>query len=87
MREGTPTFQRNALIPIYSDGKLEDFYWTYSYSPVFGSRGVVEGTLVVCSETTEEVLATRHLQNSEQRFRRLIEEATSGSYWETWKGA
>ncbi len=78
MTEGKTTFRRNALIPIYRNGKLEDVYWTYSYSPVFGYGGAIQGTLVACSETTQEVVAAQRLRNSEDRFRRLIEEANIG---------
>lgn len=75
MREGRPTFERNCLIPIQRNGKLEDVYWTYSYSPVFDLQGAIRGTLVVCSDTTEEVMAEQRLRKSENRFRRLIEDA------------
>jgi PAS domain S-box-containing protein len=78
MRNGTATFQRNRLIPIYRNGRLEDVYWIYSYSPVFDREGAIRGTLAVCSETTEEVIAERRLRKSEYRFRRLIEEANVG---------
>jgi PAS domain S-box-containing protein len=83
MTDGETTYQRNALIPIYRNGKLEDIYWTYTYSPVFGRVGTaqstqIQGTLVVCNDTTDEVMAERRLRNSEKRFRRLIEEANIG---------
>ncbi len=78
MRDGTPTFQRNMLIPIHRNGTLEDIYWIYSYSAIFDGEGAIRGTLVVCNETTEEVLAERRLKKSENRFRRLIEEANVG---------
>jgi PAS domain S-box-containing protein len=78
MRDATPSFQRNALVPIHRSGKLEDVYWTYSYSAVFDGAGNIRGTLVVCNETTEEVVAEQRLRKSENRFRRLIEEANVG---------
>ncbi len=78
MLNGKPTFQRNQLIPIERHGALEDVYWSYSYSPIFDSNGSIRGTLVVCSETTEEVIDARRLRRSENRFRRLIEEANVG---------
>jgi PAS domain S-box-containing protein len=37
-------------------------FWTYSYSPVRDKDGTVQGTLVVCSETTEQVLSERRLR-------------------------
>lgn len=59
MQESGSTWFENQLLPIYRDGKLEDVYWTYSYSPLFNANGTVGGTLVVCTETTEQVLAIR----------------------------
>src|ERR1700748_771128 len=78
MTRGESTWHRNALIPIYRHGKLEDVYWTYSYSPVRDSEGNIRGTLVTCSETTEEVLGEQRLRQSEARFRSLVEQANVG---------
>ncbi|MDP9161354.1 MAG: PAS domain-containing protein, partial [Acidobacteriota bacterium] len=65
MSRGASTWNKNQLVPIKRDGKLEEVYWTYSYSPVRDRDGVVQGTLVACSETTEHVV-------SERRFGTLL---------------
>lgn len=78
MTKGESTWHRHALVPIHRNGKLEDVYWTYSYSPVRESDGNILGTLVTCSETTEEVLGERRLRQSEARFRNLVEQANVG---------
>jgi PAS domain S-box-containing protein len=62
MNEGRSTWNLNQLVPINRDGKLEEVYWTYSYSPVRDNEGIVRGTLVVCTETTDQVLAERRLE-------------------------
>src|SRR5580698_2473389 len=62
MSRGESTWNLNQLVPINRNGKLEEVYWTYSYSPVRDKDGVVQGTLVVCSETTDQVLAERRLR-------------------------
>ncbi|MBK6263910.1 PAS domain S-box protein [Marivirga sp. S37H4] len=67
------TWGEDQLIPIYRNGKIEDVYWTYSYSPVFGETGNVEGVLMVCTETTKKVLSRKLLEGSEQRFRMMAE--------------
>lgn len=61
MNQGVSTWNSNQLVPIYRDGKLEEVYWTYSYSPVRDKDGTIHGTLVVCSETTGHVLSDRRL--------------------------
>jgi PAS domain S-box-containing protein len=59
MSRGESTWNTNQLVPINRNGKLEEVFWTYSYSPVRDKNGTVQGTLVVCSETTEQVLSER----------------------------
>lgn len=78
MTRGESSWHHNALVPIYRNGKLEDVYWTYSYSPIRDSQGSICGTLVTCSETTEEVLVQERLRKSEARFRSLVEQANVG---------
>jgi PAS domain S-box-containing protein len=62
MSRGESTWNLNQLVPINRNGKLEEVYWTYSYSPIRNNLGVAQGTLVVCSETTEQVLSERRLR-------------------------
>jgi PAS domain S-box-containing protein len=73
MTRGESTWHEDQLIPIYRDGKLEDVYWTYSYSPVRGPDGAIRGTLVTCSETTGRVLAEQQLRVSQERYKALFE--------------
>jgi signal transduction histidine kinase len=53
----------DALLPVWRNGRVEEVYWTYSYSPLFGEDGGVAGTLVICTETTTRVLAQRRLES------------------------
>ncbi|HEU4852874.1 MAG TPA: ATP-binding protein [Telluria sp.] len=52
-------WQEDRLVPIFRNDRLEDVYWSYSYSPVHGEDGDVAAVLVVCTETTSTVLAKR----------------------------
>jgi signal transduction histidine kinase/ActR/RegA family two-component response regulator len=72
MRNGTPSWNEDHLVPIYRNGRLEEVFWTYGYSPVFDDDGRIGGTLVVCTETTTRVLAERRLDS----LRRLAEAAS-----------
>lgn len=69
------TWSEDQLIPIYRNGKLEDVYWTFGYSPIFSDEMKVQGVLVVCTETTAKVKAKQAVEESEQRFRLLAESA------------
>jgi len=75
MTDGIASWHENQLVPIYRNGKLEDVYWTYGYSPVRDSLGSIGGTLVVCTETTEGVVAQRQLQQESQRLADLFQQA------------
>jgi len=62
MHQGQSSWNNNQLVPINRNGKPEEVFWTYGYSPVRDKDGSVQGTLVVCSETTEQVLSERRLR-------------------------
>jgi PAS domain S-box-containing protein len=58
---GGSTWHENALVPILRHGRHDEVYWTYGYSPIDDSTapGGVGGALVICTETTQTVLAER----------------------------
>ena len=75
---GEATWSEDQLIPIYRNGQLEDVYWTFSYSPVKDETDAVAGVLVTCSETTEKINTGKKIQESEKRFRNVVEQAPLG---------
>lgn len=75
MTRGEASWHENQLVPINRNGKLEDVYWTYGYSPVRDSTGNIKATLVVCTETTESVIAKRQLELETQRLADLFQQA------------
>jgi PAS domain-containing protein len=70
---GEPVFFENQLVPFYRNGKVEDIYWTFSYSPAYDDAGEINGVMVICSETTKAVVSRRQLEESESRFRTMAE--------------
>jgi PAS domain S-box-containing protein len=79
MSGGGATWQKNALIPITRDGRLEDVYWTYSYSPINDENAAtgVGGVLVICSDTTEQMEGTRRIAEERERLTELFEQTPS----------
>jgi signal transduction histidine kinase len=59
MRHGEPVGREDELIPIRRDGRLEEAYWSYSFSPVYEHDGSVGGVLALWMETTTRVIAAR----------------------------
>ena len=71
MAGGGATWHVDHLVPITRYGRREDVYWTYSYSPIDDETAPagVGGVLVVCTETTAQVLTARRLSQSEAELR------------------
>lgn len=79
---GKSFYLEDQLVPIYRNGKIEDVYWSFSYSAVIGETDEIEGVLVICTETTKKVntlqqieRARRDLARSEQNLRSFILQA------------
>lgn len=78
---GEPSeLNEDQLIPIYRNGKLEDVYWTFTYSAVKIEDGSIGGILVVCTETTNKVVTFKKLQESDDQLRFAIEATELGTF-------
>ncbi len=79
MRGDGATWHENQLVPILRHGAIQDVYWTYSYAPIDDEDAPygVGGVLVVCTETTAQVLAERRLATENERFAQLFEQSPS----------
>lgn len=77
MRGEGATWHENQLVPIIRHGELQDVYWTYSYGPIDQPDAPhgVGGVLVLCSETTEQTLTSKRLQEERARFVQLFDQA------------
>ncbi len=71
------TWHENHRVPTTRRGQREDVYWTYSYSPIDDPAAPlgVGGVLVLCSETTEQVLHAQRLRDAEARWQALFNQA------------
>ena len=77
MTGGGATWRENTLVPITRNGRREDVYWTYSYGPIDDEDAPngIGGVLVVCTDTTQQVLAARQAREERERFAELFEQA------------
>ena len=66
MSRGIASWNEDQLIPIFRNGRVEEVYWTYGYSPVLDDNGEIGGTLVVCTETTARVVSERRIRTLHQ---------------------
>lgn len=72
---GESVWSENQLIPIYRNNKLEDVYWTFSYSKVPDENGEAAGVLAICNETTEQVKSYYAVQQANRELEQAIEAA------------
>lgn len=77
MRGDGATWHENQLVPMLRNGVLEDVYWTYSYAPIHDELAPnrIGGVLVLCTETTQQVLTRQRLSGEHQRLNTLFEQA------------
>jgi PAS domain S-box-containing protein len=77
---GAAIWHEDRLIPIERDGKLDDVYWTYGYSPAFGEDGTIQGVLVVCQETTARIKAEAEARRNGERLSTVLESITDAFF-------
>ncbi|WDR04050.1 PAS domain-containing protein [Devosia algicola] len=68
------TWDEDRLVPVTRHGKLEQVWWTYSYSPI-DIEGGVGGVLVVCNDVTEQHLIKDRLANHSQHLMDMFEQS------------
>jgi PAS domain S-box-containing protein len=73
--KGISNYAEDQLLFINRRGYIEETYFTFSYSPVLDEHGKIHGVFCACTETTEKVLTTRKLAESEQSLRNMILQA------------
>jgi len=72
---GVPFHGNSILAQLEHHGNIEDIYFDFVYTPVRDSKQEINGVMVVASDVTRQVLAKKEVEESEAKFRALIEEA------------
>ena len=77
MRGEGATWHENQLVPIVRHGGLQDVYWTYTFGPIDDATAPsgIGGVLVVCTETTQQVLAERRAKTERERLAAMFQQA------------
>ncbi len=60
--EGRANWLENQYLPLRRSGFLEECWFSYSYSPVRGADGTIEGVIDITTETTAQMIIGRRLQ-------------------------
>ncbi len=59
---GKATWSDDLKLMLVNDGRRRERYFTFTYSPIIGAGGAVEGVFCAVAETTERVLSERRLR-------------------------
>lgn len=63
---GNAIWNEDMFVPVDRNSRIEDAWWTYSYSPVFDDDGTRAGILIICTETTAGVVARTQLERAKR---------------------
>ena len=61
LQGGGATWRENAYLPLRRSGFLEECWFSWSYSPVRGADGRIEGIIDIATETTAQTIIGRRL--------------------------
>jgi len=72
---GIPFHARNQRVDLVVDGKLQPFYFNYSFTPLFNREGKIYGVMNTAAEITDLHHAKQQVEQSERNFRSMILQA------------
>lgn len=75
LRSGERAYGNEIKVRLERNGITDDCYFNFTYAPVRNDEHQLTGVMIIAGEITEQVKAKLGLQESEQRFRSLIEDA------------
>ncbi|MET0245724.1 MAG: ATP-binding protein [Sphingomonas sp.] len=79
---GESTSVTDMKLDLHRQGKPEDSWWSFSYSPVHDDDGRVAGLFCVTGETTERVLAQRDREDADARLEYALSVGEGIGTWE-----
>lgn len=77
---GEATWYEDQFLPIYRNGKMEDVYWTFSYSPAYDESGNPAGVFVTCTETTSKVTNLSSIAQHREELEFALNAAELGTW-------
>ncbi len=77
---------QEARADLVVDGQLGTYYFNFTYKPLRNSTGEIYGVLDMAVDVTEQVLARRAIEESELRFRTLLEAIAQMTWTNTPEG-
>ncbi|MET0393928.1 MAG: PAS domain-containing protein, partial [Chitinophagaceae bacterium] len=72
---GIPFHARNQRVDLVVDGRLQSFYFNYSFTPLHDADGKVYGVMNTAADVTDLNLAKQKVEQSERNFRSMVLQA------------
>jgi PAS domain S-box-containing protein len=72
---GIPFHAKNQRVDLVVDGKLQPFYFNYSFTPLFNADGNVYGVMNTAADVTDLAIAKQQIEISEQNLKNVILQA------------
>ncbi|MFN0256487.1 sensor histidine kinase [Pedobacter ureilyticus] len=70
-----PFHARHQRIDLVVDGRLQTFYFNYSFTPLLDISGKVYGVMNTAADVTDLVMALKNVQQGEENFKNIILQA------------
>ncbi|QHV97362.1 PAS domain-containing protein [Spirosoma endbachense] len=77
---GEHVWIENKVLAIHRNGKLDDSYWTFSYSPVIDELAEPGGILITCIETTDNAKSTVPMDVTQEQLQFALEASELGTW-------
>lgn len=77
--KGIPYDQSEVLVPHNRTGEIKDYYYNLAYRPLI-EEGQITGMIQTAVDVTEQVNARKKLEESENRFRALVNASSDVVY-------
>jgi PAS domain S-box-containing protein len=72
---GIPFHARNQQVNLVVSGELKEFFFNYSFTPLFDTHGKVYGVMNTAADVTDMNVAKRKVEQSEKNIRNMILQA------------
>lgn len=72
---GIPFHAKDQRVDLVVDGKLQPYYFNYSFTPVFDGDGNIYGVMNTAADVSDLHLAHKKMEESEQNLRNVILQA------------
>jgi PAS domain S-box-containing protein len=75
IKKGVTQYANENSAYLIRDGKKEEVFFNFVYQPFYEVDGTISGVMAIANEVTDQVVARKKVEESESRFRNLVEQA------------